>query len=58
MDLQHRGIQEDATYRVDSICSCNICDDWDNDNTANTISSSVNVNNIETEGTGIPLEVL
>ena len=53
MDLQQCRIQEDATYRVDSICGCNVCDEWDNDSTANTVSSSsVNVNNIETEGTG------
>ena len=30
-------------------CSCNIGDEGDNDDTANTISSSIN---IETEGTG------
>ena len=38
--------------RVDFICGCNIVDKGDNDNTANTISSSINVDSIETEGTG------
>ena len=33
------------------LCGCNI-GDKDDDDTANTISSSTNVNNIETEGTG------
>ena len=48
MDSRQCGIQEDTTCRVDSICSCNIGDEGDNDDTANTISSI----NIETEGTG------
>ena len=43
------GVQEDTVCTVDSICSCNIGDEGDNDDTANTISSSIN---IETEGTG------
>ena len=34
------------------MCGCNVGDKGDNDDTANTISSSINVNNIETEGTG------
>ena len=38
--------------RVDSICFCNVGDEGDDDNTANTVSSSINVDNIETEGTG------
>ena len=33
------------------LCDCNI-GDKDDDDIANTISSSTNVNNIETEGTG------
>ena len=33
------------------LCGCSI-GDKDDDNTANTISSGTNVNNIETEGTG------
>ena len=33
------------------LCGCNISDK-DDDDTANTISSGTNVNNIETEGTG------
>ena len=33
------------------LCGCNISDK-EGDDTANTISSSTNVNNIETEGTG------
>ena len=40
------------TCRVDSIYSCNIGDEGDNDDTANTVSSSINIDNIETEGTG------
>ena len=46
------GIQEDTACTVDSISSCNIGDEGDNDDTENTISNSINVNNIETEGTG------
>ena len=38
--------------RVDSICSCNVGDEGDNDDTANTVSSSINMDNIATEGTG------
>ena len=33
--------------RVDSICGCNVGDEGDNDDTANTISSSISVNNIK-----------
>ena len=35
--------------RVDSIYSCNVGDEGDNDDTANTINSSINLDNIETE---------
>ena len=52
MDSQQHRIQEDTTCRVDSICTCNVVDEGDDDDTANTISNSVNVDNIETEGTG------
>ena len=51
MDSQCR-IQEDAMCRVDSIGGyCNVGDEGDDDNTANTISSSINMNNIETKDT-------
>ena len=45
MDSQQRGFQEDAMYTVDFICCfhSNVDDD-----TANTVSSSINVDNIET----------
>ena len=43
MDSQQPGIQEDSMCRVDSICGCNIGDEGDNDDTANTVSSSTNV---------------
>ena len=33
-------------------CSCNVVDEGDDDDTENTVSSSINVDNIETEGTG------
>ena len=36
-----------------SICCSNIGDDGDDDDIANTFSSSINVDNIEMEGTGI-----
>ena len=36
---------------MDCICGCIVGDQGDDD-TANTIISSINVNNIETEGTG------
>ena len=49
MDVQQRGIQEDFVCRVDSICDCNIGDKGDNDDTANTISSSKNVDIIDYE---------
>ena len=52
MDSQQCKIQEDAICRVDSICICNVGDKGDDDDTANTISSSINVDNIETESTG------
>ena len=37
---------------MDSICGCNVGDEGDDDDIANTISSSINMDNIETEGTG------
>ena len=52
MDSQQCKIQEDATCRVDSICVCNVGDKGDDDDKANTVSSSINVDNIETESTG------
>ena len=52
MDSQQCGNQEDATCRVDSTCFCNIDDKGDDDCTANTVSSSINMDNIQTEGTG------
>ena len=36
-----------------SMCSCNVCDEGDDDNKVNTISSCINMDSIETEGTGI-----
>ena len=47
MDLQQRRIHEDSVCGVDSICDCNIGDEGDSDNTANTISSSKNVDIID-----------
>ena len=52
MDSQQHEFQEDAMCRVDSICGCNIGDEGDYDVTANTFSSSINMGNIEAEGTG------
>ena len=52
MDSQQHGFQKDAMCRVDSICGCNIGDEGGYDNTANTFSSSINMGNIEAEGTG------
>ena len=52
MDSQQCRIQEDSTCIVGSICGCNISDEGDDYDTANTISSSINVDNIESEGTG------
>ena len=40
------------TCRVDSIGGCNVGDKGDDDNTANTVSSSINMDNLETESTG------
>ena len=37
---------------MDSICGCNVGDKGSDDDTENTISSSINMDNIETEGTG------
>ena len=39
--------------RVDSICGYNFGEEGDSIDTANTISSSINMDNIETGGTGI-----
>ena len=47
MDTQQQGIQEDDMRRVNSICSCNIGDKGEN-----TVSSSINMGNIETKVTG------
>ena len=33
-----------------SICGCNVGDEGDDDDTANTTSSSINMDNMETEG--------
>ena len=33
-------------------CICNFVDKGDDDDTENTVSSSINMDNIETEGTG------
>ena len=37
---------------MDFRCGCNVGDEGDGDDTANTISSNINADNIETEGTG------
>ena len=42
----------ELTCRLDSIYNCNIGDEGDNDNTANTVSSSINMDDIKTKGTG------
>ena len=52
MDSQQHGIQEDTTCRVGSIYGCNIGNKGNDDDTANTISSSINMDNIETEESG------
>ena len=49
MNSQQHGIQEHTTCRAGSIFDCNIDDKGNDDDTANTISSSINVDNIETE---------
>ena len=41
MDSQQQGIQEDATCRADSICSCNASNEGDDEDTANNVSSSM-----------------
>ena len=51
MGLQQWEIQENAMCSVDFICSCNIDDEGDNNDTANIVSSSINVNNIDAEST-------
>ena len=38
---------------MDFICGCNVGDIGDDDDTAYTISSSINMENIKREGTGI-----
>ena len=52
MDSHQCRIQEDAMGRVDFICGCNNGDEGNDDDTANTFSSSINMCNIETEVTG------
>ena len=52
IDSQQCGIQEDTTCRVDSICCCNVDDEENDDNIANTINSSINVCYSKMEGTG------
>ena len=52
MESQQCEIQEDVMCTVDSIFGCNIGDEEGDDNTANSISNSINVDNIETESTG------
>ena len=52
MDSQQHGIKEDATCGAGSICGCNIGDKGNNNDTANTISSSINMDSIETEESG------
>ena len=42
---------KDSTHRVDSICDCNVGDEGGDDDTANTINTSINVGNIETKDT-------
>ena len=42
---------KDSTCRVDSICGCSVGDEGGDDDTANTIYTSINVGNIETEDT-------
>ena len=49
MDSHQCRIQEDAMGRVDFICGCNNGDEGNDDDTANTFSSCIN---IETEVTG------
>ena len=49
MDSQQCRIQEDTMCRVDAICSCNVGNERDDDNTVNNISSNINMDNIETE---------
>ena len=43
MDSQQCRIQEDAMCRVYFICGCNVSDKGDNDYTADTVSSSINM---------------
>ena len=52
VNSQQLGIQKNSIHRVDSISNCNIGDEEDNDYKANTVSSNINMDNIETEGTG------
>ena len=52
MDSQQCKIQEDVMCRMDSIFGCNVGDEEGDNNTANFISNSINVHNIETESNG------
>ena len=58
-DSQQHGIQEDSMCRVNSIFGCNIYGGYkgDGDDTTNT-TSSINVDDIETEGTDIGSSVV
>ena len=48
MNSQQRGIQKDVMCRVDFICGCKDDDKGDSEDTINTVSSSIEVDNIET----------
>ena len=52
MDSQQHGIQEGTTCRVDSICGCNVGDEGDDDDTANTIRRGIIMDNTEIESIG------
>ena len=43
---------------MESICSRNVGNKGDNDDTVNTVSSSINEENFETEGTGTVSKVV
>ena len=45
-------------YRVNSIYSCNVGDERDNDDLPNTVSSNINMDNIETEGSGTVSDIV
>ena len=53
MDSQQHRIQENATIEQIPFAVVMFGDKWDNDDTANTVSSSMNMDNIQTESTGI-----